>query len=163
MKVNLPRSKSTISNGISKEKDKYIKLANDIRQRSESRRKVSKKNSLFERVALTKPIYAKDQLDFIRINYCSPDKAHETSHFKVYGNMNQSVQIEPKKLLASNYTSCSIDFKNTHHKENSVIESGSMTTKINRPNVSRLNLSTCEPKYKRPRRIFKNIKNKPLI
>jgi hypothetical protein len=63
-KVNVPRSVSTINKSI--KLDKYITLANDIKQRSESLKRHHRQKSCYDRISGNKPIYPRDQLDFIR-------------------------------------------------------------------------------------------------
>ena len=58
-------------------------MAKDIRYRSESRRKHNKNQSLFDRIWKGRQIYPRDQLGFIRINFCEPQNMYETSHWNI--------------------------------------------------------------------------------
>ena len=65
--MNVPRC---ISKYIKEDRgDKFNEMAEDIRHRSASIRDEQKSKSLLERVSVTKHIYPRDQLDYIRLNY----------------------------------------------------------------------------------------------
>ena len=76
--------------------DRFNRLAEDIRHRSESKNKDDK--TVFERVVGGRLIYPRNKLDQIRLNYCWPNDLHETSHINMYGPNTKSVDLTSLNL-----------------------------------------------------------------
>lgn len=60
----MQRSKSSAGKRIVE--DKFLRMAEDIKHRSESRKKIDYCTSFYESVAKSKRIYPRDNLDYIR-------------------------------------------------------------------------------------------------
>ncbi|CAI2377179.1 unnamed protein product [Moneuplotes crassus] len=147
-KVNSQRSKSTAGRKI--RADYYLKLAEDIRHRSQTRKKLDCSSSLYQSLSRTKCIYPKGKLDFIRANYLEDKKLHESSHHKMYGTLNKSSDPCETKFLFNNFISEGLtNSKNQVQEEPKRLEDQEkIIQKIKKFNLNKLNLTTCNSIFK---------------
>jgi hypothetical protein len=103
-------------------------------------KKHQKGKSLFDRLAGVKQIYPRDELAFIRINFCKPKEMHETSHLNMYGT-SKSIDFGYKSKSKKNTFSSCTNIPQTLSDYDIPPAVGNMTTTMKKPHLSLLNLT----------------------
>ncbi|CAI2376924.1 unnamed protein product [Moneuplotes crassus] len=149
LKRNSQKSQST--EGRKAQTDKYIKLAEEIRHRSESRKKMDYTSSFYQSISKFKKIYPRNKLDYIRMNFLTEAKMHETSHYKMYGTLNKSVDSSDTNRLFNNFISGSSTINVNQAQGIPSVISEQQREGLDRKrkiDIKKLNLSTCNSRYR---------------